>query len=108
MTLKELEAQLLDLSPQEKNQAIELLSQNLGISGRGIEKTPGVCGGSACLGNSRITVWGLVESRRIGISEAQLLLDYPQLTANDLVNAWAYAEAHTDEIEAVIKENNEA
>jgi uncharacterized protein (DUF433 family) len=108
MTLKELETQLLELTPQEKTQVIELLSQNLGRSGRGIQKTPGVCGGSACIGNSRITVWGLVNSRRIGISESQLLLDYPQLTANDLVNAWVYADAHADEIESLIVQNQEA
>ena len=108
MTLKELEAQLLDLTPQEKNQAIELLSQNLGISGRGIEKTPGVCGGSACIRQTRIPVWILVNARNIGISEVQLLKDYPTLSATDLSNAWIYASVHSEEIASVIRENEEA
>ena len=108
MTLKELEAQLLDLTPQEKNQAIELLSQNLGISGRGIEKTPGVCGGSACIRQTRIPVWILVNARNIGISEVQLLKDYPTISATDLSNAWTYASLHSEEIASVIRENEEA
>ena len=33
------------------------------------------------------------------------LENYPALRAADLVNAWAYAEAHPDEIEREIREN---
>ncbi len=37
--------------------------------------------------------------------EAQLLDDYPHISAADLVNAWAYADAHPEEIEeAIIKQ----
>jgi hypothetical protein len=28
-----------------------------------VQKTPGVCGGRACIRNTRITVWGLVNFR---------------------------------------------
>jgi uncharacterized protein (DUF433 family) len=48
----------------------------------------------------------LVESRRLGATDAQLLEDYPHLSASDLKNAWAYAEAFPDEIEAAIKLND--
>jgi uncharacterized protein (DUF433 family) len=106
MTLKELEHQLLALSDNEKVQIVQLLSQPQTSLIQGIEKTPGVCGGSACIAGSRITVWGLVESRRIGYSEADLLTSYPTLSATNLVNAWAYATAFSDEIEAEIAENN--
>jgi uncharacterized protein (DUF433 family) len=105
MTLKELETQLLSLSNDEKAQAIQLLSQSL--ERRGIEKTPHVCGGSACISNTRIPVWGLVEARRLGCSESDLLINYPTLTATDLANAWAYAEAFAEEIETEIRENDE-
>jgi hypothetical protein len=44
MTLKELEPQLLALSDDEKAQVAQLLSQGKIILGRGIEKTPDVCG----------------------------------------------------------------
>lgn len=107
MILQELEAQLLRLSDEEKAQVVQLLSQGKIIQGRGIEKTPGVCGGSACIAGTRITIWGLVEARRIGYSEADLLTSYPSLSATDLANAWAYAEAFADEIETEIRENNE-
>ncbi|GAA6618738.1 hypothetical protein NUACC26_045490 [Scytonema sp. NUACC26] len=46
-----------------------------------------------------------MEARELGISEAQLLQDYPHITAADLVNAWAYADAHSQEIEAAIRAN---
>lgn len=106
MTLKELEPQLLALSDNEKARVVHLLSQGKTSPIQGIEKTPGVCGGSACIARTRITVWGLVESRRIGYSEADLLTSYPTLSATNLANAWAYAAAFADEIEAEIVENN--
>ncbi len=71
----------------------------------GIEKTPGVCGGSACLANTRMPVWLLAQARRGGVSEADLLLDYPALRAEDLVNAWAYVSTHQAEIEEDIRQN---
>jgi uncharacterized protein (DUF433 family) len=74
----------------------------------GIEKTEEVCGGSARISRSRIPGWQLVAARDLGVSEAQLLLDYPTLRAEDLVNAWSYARSHREEIEAEIHENEEA
>ncbi|MFB2980678.1 DUF433 domain-containing protein [Microseira sp. BLCC-F43] len=108
MTLKELEKQLLALTPAEKAQAVQLLVQSLSNTWQGIEKTPGVCGGDARIAGTRIPVWVLVNARRIGYSEADLLESYPTLSAADLGNAWAYAEAYTDEIEIAIRENEEA
>jgi uncharacterized protein (DUF433 family) len=107
MTLKELEPQLLALSDNEKAQAIQLLAQGKIVLGRGIEKTPNVCGGSACIAGTRHPVWGLVESRRLGYSEADLLISYPTLSATDIANAWAYAEAFPEEIDLEIQENND-
>jgi uncharacterized protein (DUF433 family) len=106
MTLKKLKPQLLALSDDEKAQVIQLLSQNKPSLGRGIEKMPNVCGGSACITGTRITVWGLVEARQIGYSEADLLTSYPSLSATDLANAWAYAAAFATEIEIEIQEND--
>jgi uncharacterized protein (DUF433 family) len=73
----------------------------------GIKSTPGVCGGWACVGNSRITVSGLVELRRLGCDDARLLDAYPTLTQTDLTNAWEYARLHGEEMEREIAENNE-
>lgn len=84
------------------------LTKTLSIRGKGITKTPGVCGGEACIAGTRIAVWLLVEAQKLGISEAQLLQDYPHISAADLVNAWAYADAYSEEIAAAIRANNEA
>ena len=108
MTVQELESQLLALTPAEKAEAIEILSRSIDKSWRFITKTPGVCGGDACIERTRIPVWLLVNARRLGISEGQLLYDYPTLSATDLVNAWVYANAYPEEIETAIRENQEA
>jgi len=74
----------------------------------GIEKTPGVMGGAACIIRTRIPVWALANYRRLGWSEARLLENYPTLRAVDIVNAWSYMNKHSNEIEQAIKENEEA
>jgi len=107
MTHPELEHQLLTLSLSDKAEIVQNLTKTLTISGKGISKTPGVCGGEACIAGTRIAVWLLVEAQQLGISEAQLLQDYPHITAADLVNAWAYADAYPEEIAAAIHANNE-
>jgi uncharacterized protein (DUF433 family) len=108
MTLKALEPQLLALSDDDKAKVVQLLSKGNGTLGRGIEKTPNVCGGSACISGTRITVWGLVEARRVGYSEADLLNSYPTLSATDLANAWVYAETFAEEISTEIQDNADA
>lgn len=102
MTLKELQSQLLALSPEERAETMQILAASLSNRWIGIEKTPGVMGGDACIRQTRIPVWLLVSLRRQGASEAYLLEDYPTLTATDLVNAWHYAAAFASEIEAAI------
>ncbi|MFH7242844.1 MAG: DUF433 domain-containing protein [Spirulina sp.] len=100
--LKDLQPQLLALSPDEKAQAIQLLAASLANGWAGIEKTLDVMGGDACIRQTRIPVWLLVSLRRQGATEAYLLEDYPTLTAADLVSAWLYADTHSEEIEAAI------
>ncbi|NDJ23825.1 DUF433 domain-containing protein [Nostoc sp. B(2019)] len=107
MTLKELETQLQALNPTEKAEAIQILTKTLSNGSLGITKTPGVCGGDACIANTRIPVWSLVNDRRLGMSDARILEAFPHLTAADLVNAWAYADANLEEIEQAIRENEE-
>jgi uncharacterized protein (DUF433 family) len=74
----------------------------------GIEKTPGVCGGAARIARTRIPVWQLVEARALGASEAEILVDFPGLRAEDLVNAWCYEKSHREEIMAEIHSNEVA
>jgi len=74
----------------------------------GIESTPGVAGGEPCIVRTRIPVWVLVRARQLGASEDDVLQSYPSLRAEDLVHAWAYYEAHPDEIERQIHDNEAA
>ena len=67
-----------------------------------IMHTPGLCGGRACIRMTRIPVWLLVSFRRQGADDAELLYNYPSLTAADLAAAWDYHSRHMDEIEADI------
>lgn len=73
-----------------------------------IGKTPGVCGGDARIRNARHIVAGLVEWRRLGLTDDQILERHPDLSRADLEAAWAYAEGHRDEIERAIRENEDA
>ncbi|BAZ10190.1 hypothetical protein NIES4071_20040 [Calothrix sp. NIES-4071] len=108
MTFTELKSQLLSLTPAEKAEVIQILSQSLANTWQGINKTPGVMGGDACIRQTRIPVWLLVSYRRLGLSEAKILDNYPTLSAVDLANAWSYAQIHANEIEAAITKHNEA
>ena len=66
MTPKELPPKLLALTPEDKAQAIELLAQSLIKFWLGIQKTPGLCGGDACIRQTRIPVWVLVNTCGLG------------------------------------------
>ena len=108
MTLQDLEKQLAALRPAEKAELLRKLTLDLAGACPGIEKTPGITGGDACIVRTRIPVWTLVNYRRLGWTEARMLENFPTLRAADLVNAWAYAEAHVDEIEQAIRANEAA
>jgi uncharacterized protein (DUF433 family) len=108
MTLQEIETELLTLTSSEQAQVIQTLMQTLGKDSRGITKTPGVCGGTACIANSRIPIWSLIEARTLGYSEADLLTSYPTLTATDLTQAWIYAATCPEAIATAIQINEAA
>ncbi len=63
------------------------------------------CGGDACVRDSRIPVWVLVNYRRLGATDDDILLGYPSLTTSDLEAAFAYAAANGDELDRAIREN---
>lgn len=70
-----------------------------------VQKTPGVCGGRACIRNSRITVWGLVNSHRLGATDAQILENVVGVTPADLQAAWDYYREYSAEIDEDIRDN---
>jgi uncharacterized protein (DUF433 family) len=85
-----------------------LVMEDHAASSRGIERTENVCGGDACIASTRIPVWTLEQSRRLGFTEAELLTAYPSLKKSDLLAAWAYVAEHPLEIENAILDNDEA
>jgi uncharacterized protein (DUF433 family) len=107
MSPSDLKRELIALNLAEKAEAIQLLIGNLSSGSRGITKTFNVMGGDAVVANTRLPVWLFVSLRRQGANDAELLDNYPQLTAADLVNIWAYADAYPDEIETALKEQEE-
>ena len=92
----------------EKAQVLQWVAQDLGNAFPGVDSIPEVSGDVPCIVRTRIPVWVLVQARRLGTSEADLLRSYPALRAEDLANAWAYYRTHKEEVEQQIRENEEA
>ena len=105
ITLYEAEKAIANLSESDKAQLLRWLEKEVKDGFAGIEKTENVSGGAACIRQTRIPVWLLEQARRQGVSEIDLLRNYPQLSAQDLANAWDYVNAHQSEIEDAIAAN---
>jgi uncharacterized protein (DUF433 family) len=108
MSVQELEAQLQHLDHNEKGYIFRRLAHDLTDDWLGIEKTPGVQGGDACIVRTRIPVWTLESYRRLGWDDEQILLNFPTLRPSDLVLAWLYVDANRAEIEQAIHEQEAA
>ena len=65
-----------------------------------VTKTPGVCGGVACLANTRMPVWIL--SR---LDDGQVRSFYPHLTEQQIADARSYAAANPEEMRRDIDEH---
>jgi len=99
---------LAQLSPPERATLVCNAMREWGPFFPGIASTPGICGGDPCIVRTRIPVWLLESLHRQGATDADLLQAYPQLNAQDLVNAWAYVNAHREEIDRQIAEQEAA
>lgn len=73
-----------------------------------ITRRPHAGGIEACVRDTNVNVWGLVEWQRLGWNDADILRSIPGLTPEDLAAAWGYAATHPDEIEGVVRRNAEA
>ncbi len=58
-----------------------------------ITVTPGVRGGRPCIGGTRITVYDVLEYLAGGMSEEQILADFPSLAREDIRACLAFAAA---------------
>ncbi len=56
-----------------------------------ITVTPGVRSGKPCIKGTRITVYDLLEYLAGGMTEDQILADFPDLTADDIRACLAFA-----------------
>ena len=72
--------------PEEPN------AQRMGWEER-ITITPGVRGGKPCIRGTRITVYDILEYLAGGMTEAEILADFPSLTRGDIGAALAFAAA---------------
>ena len=52
---------------------------------------PGKMGGKPCIGGLRITVYDVLDYMASGMSEGEILLDFPDLTREDLCACLAFA-----------------
>ena len=108
ISFQQVEALVAKWSFSKKAQLLNHIAKELGETFPGIEKTLGVCGGSACIIRTRIPVWSLISFKKLGVTDIQLLESYPTLRQQDLNNAWAYYEANKAEIDLDIRENEDA
>jgi uncharacterized protein (DUF433 family) len=107
-TLQKVEQLLAEMSNTEKIYLLQLIARDLGGAEAGIESTPEICGGAPRITGTRIPVWSLVQYKKLGASEADILRAYPTLRAEDLSNAWGFYRSHKKEIERQILENESA
>ena len=74
-----------------------------------IEKTPGICGGRACLAGHRIRVMDIVGwHHKRGYSVDEIVAMFPGITLGDVHAALAYYFDHREEIEAEFQQDAEA
>ena len=108
MEMQKAEGLISSMSPGEKAQLLRWIARDFDGAFPGIETDPAVAGGEPCILRTRIPVWVLVQARKLGASEADLLNNYKWLRSWDLVNAWGYYRLHRDEIDQQIDENEVA
>lgn len=72
-----------------------------------IKKTPGVCGGRACIRDTRVPVWTVIECRLSGMKLADIAANFPGITRDDFWECAVYYGIHYDEINRDIQEQSE-
>jgi uncharacterized protein (DUF433 family) len=79
------------------------------ISTEHIEKTPGVCGGRACIVGHRVRVMDIAVLReKRGLSPEEIVHQYPGITLADVHAALTYFLDHRPEIEDEFRQDEEA
>jgi len=79
----------------------------ISISTEHITKTPGVCGGKACIAGRRIRVMDVASYHDIGKTAAEIVEMFPSITEADVHAAIAYYLDHRDEIQDDLRRGRE-
>src|ERR1700676_5263647 len=73
-----------------------------------IEKTPGVCGGRACIAGHRIRVQDIVVLHEMqGMTPKEIIIQYPSITLADVHAALAYYYDNQQEIADELRKADE-
>lgn len=73
-----------------------------------IVKEPGYCGGKAAIDNTRVRVNNVVWFHKDGLTPAQILEHYPDLSLAQVHAALAYYYDHVEEIESELAREEDA
>jgi uncharacterized protein (DUF433 family) len=73
-----------------------------------IEATPGICGGRARLAGTRIPVHRIARYHHLGYAPEEILGVLNSLSLSQIYAALAYALANPEEIQASLREEDEA
>ncbi len=106
-TYDEAQSLVSSLARQDRARLFEWMAADMADRNIGIDFDPRVCGGSARIAGTRIPIWSLVSWRSEGLTDLEILENFPSLELSDLVNAWGYAERHSREIDQEIEENDQ-
>ena len=81
------------------------MSAAVNVSREHITKTPGVCGGKACIAGSRIRVMDIAGWHNAGKSPEEMIEMFPHITLADVHAALAYYFDNREEIAALFEED---
>ncbi len=98
---------VLHLPKGDQMRILSVVAMEVADAHPGIDFQANVCGGAARIIRTRIPVWLLESLRRQGKTDAELLVAYPTLNAEDLANAWNYARSHREEMDREIAANGD-
>ncbi len=98
---------VLHLPKGDQMRILSVVAMEVADAHPGIDFQANVCGGAARIIRTRIPVWLLESLRRQGKTDAELLVAYPTLNAEDLANAWNYARSHREEMDREIAVNGD-
>lgn len=79
-----------------------------GVITERITKTPGICGGKACIAGHRVRVMDIVIRHEfMGMSADEIISQLPDITLSDVYAALAYYFDHIEEIREEMRREQE-